>query len=67
MVRSRSENTRAEMAKALGMTENAAAVALHRLRKRFQAVFRAQVAATVGSEAEVEDEIIHLRQLFLKG
>ena len=67
MVRSRSENTRAEMAKALGMTENAAAVALHRLRKRCQAVFRAQVAATVGSEAEVEDEIIHLRQLFLKG
>ena len=56
-----------EAAAGLGMSENALSVAVHRLRRRLQAVFRAQVAATVGSEEEVEEEIRHLRALFLKG
>ncbi len=56
--------SQAEGAAQLGMTENAFSVAVHRLRKRFQVVFRAQVAATVETEAEVEEEIRHLRSLF---
>jgi len=35
-------------------------VALHRLRQRFGALLRQQVARTVSSEAEIEDEIRYL-------
>ncbi len=67
LVRSSGARPQSEAAAQLGITENALGVAVHRLRKRFQAVFRAQVAATVGAEDQVEDEIQHLRALFLKG
>ncbi len=35
-------------------------VAVHRLRQRFGALLREQVAQTVSSKAEVEEEIRHL-------
>ena len=47
----------AELARRLGTTEGAAQVAVHRLRKRYKAVVRDQIAATVDDPAEVEDEI----------
>ena len=43
------------------MTENAVRVALHRLRQRFGELLREELAPTVGSPADVDEEI---RQLF---
>jgi RNA polymerase sigma factor (sigma-70 family) len=65
IVKSSEARPQAEVAVELGVTENTVCVAIHRLRRRFQAVFRAQVAATVATEEEVDDEIQHLRKLFL--
>jgi len=50
-----------EIASRLGTTEGALKVAVHRLRDRYRALLRAEIAETVGSEAEVDEE---LRQLF---
>jgi DNA-directed RNA polymerase specialized sigma24 family protein len=47
-------------AAALGMTEGAVRVAVHRLRGRFRELFREEVARTVGSAEEIEEEIRHL-------
>ncbi len=47
----------AEIAVALGLTEGAARVALHRFRKRFREVFRLTVADTVSTPEEVEGEV----------
>jgi RNA polymerase sigma factor (sigma-70 family) len=47
----------AGLARELGMGESAVRVAVHRLRKRFCAVLREEVARTVASEAEVDSEI----------
>jgi DNA-directed RNA polymerase specialized sigma24 family protein len=44
----------------LGMTEGAVRVAVHRLRRRYGELLRAEVAQTVGSAAEAEDEFRHL-------
>lgn len=41
----------------LSMTEDAARQAVHRLRKRYRELLREEVAATVESNGEVEDEI----------
>ena len=49
-----------EIAAELGMSEGAVKVALHRLRKRFGAVLRSEIAHTVSTAEEVDDEIRHL-------
>jgi len=46
-----------QLASALGLSEGAARVAVHRLRKRFRELFRAAVADTVSSPEELEDEL----------
>lgn len=51
------------LAAGLGLTEGAVRVAAHRLRKRFRELLRAEVAATVGSESDVDDELRHLAGL----
>jgi RNA polymerase sigma-70 factor (ECF subfamily) len=51
----------AEWAAALGMSEGAVKVALHRLRRRFGELLRSEIAHTVCSPEEIDDEI---RQLF---
>jgi RNA polymerase sigma-70 factor (ECF subfamily) len=50
----------AELAPRLGLTEGAVKVAVHRLRARCAERVRAEVAETVGSPDEIEDEIAHL-------
>lgn len=50
----------ADVASRLNMTEAAARVAVHRLRKRFRQLFREQIAQTVVDEAQLEDELRHL-------
>jgi RNA polymerase sigma-70 factor (ECF subfamily) len=49
----------ASLAAQLGMTEGAVQVAVHRLRRRYRAVLRKQIAATLGNptDADIEDEI----------
>jgi DNA-directed RNA polymerase specialized sigma24 family protein len=52
--------SQAEAALALGMSETAVKVAIHRLRARFRELIRAEIAATVNDPAEVADELRHL-------
>ena len=42
------------------MSEGAVKVAVHRLRQRYRAILRAEIAQTVAAEADVEDELRHL-------
>jgi RNA polymerase sigma-70 factor (ECF subfamily) len=50
----------AEIAAALGITEGTARVAVHRLRKRFREVFREEIAHTVSTPEEIEEEVRYL-------
>ena len=51
----------AGLAGEVGMNEGAVRVALHRLRRRFGELLRGEIAQTVSTPAEVDEEI---RQLF---
>jgi RNA polymerase sigma-70 factor (ECF subfamily) len=51
----------AEVARTLGMSEGAVKVAAHRLRERYRALIRAEIAETVATAEEVDGE---LRDLF---
>jgi RNA polymerase sigma factor (sigma-70 family) len=53
----------AEIAAALGSSEGAARVAVHRLRKRFRELFRDQIAHTVSSQEEIDEEVRHLMKV----
>ena len=44
----------------LGLEEGAVAVRVHRLRKRYRELVREEVAQTVATPGEVEDELRHL-------
>lgn len=48
---------RAELAERFGMTEAAVKMAVHRLRKRYAALLRQEVAQTVSRPAEIDDEL----------
>jgi RNA polymerase sigma-70 factor (ECF subfamily) len=52
--------TCAQLAEVAGMSESAVKVALHRLRQRHQALLRAEIAQTVSTPLEFEDEVRHL-------
>ena len=52
--------SQAGAATALGMSETAVKVAIHRLRVRFRELIRAEVAATVHDPADAGDELRHL-------
>jgi RNA polymerase sigma factor (sigma-70 family) len=47
----------AEIARRLGTTEGNVRVAVHRLRRRYGLLLREEIAATVGDEAQIDDEI----------
>lgn len=49
-----------DVARQLGQTEGAVKMALHRLRKRYRQLVRAEIARTVADPADVEDELAHL-------
>jgi RNA polymerase sigma factor (sigma-70 family) len=51
----------------LDMSEGAVKVALHRLRQRFGTILREEVAATVASDEDVEDELRHLLRVISAG
>ncbi len=50
----------ADVATTLAMSEGAVKVAVHRLRERYRDLIRAEIAETVATPAEVEDELRHL-------
>ncbi|MDQ3624591.1 MAG: sigma-70 family RNA polymerase sigma factor [Verrucomicrobiota bacterium] len=50
----------ATAARQLGMSESAVRVAIHRLRQRFREQVKAEIAQTVPSGADIEDELRHL-------
>ena len=52
--------THADAAKELGMTTTAVKVAVHRLRRQYRDALRRQIAETVGSEEEIDDEMRYL-------
>jgi RNA polymerase sigma-70 factor (ECF subfamily) len=58
------EMSYAEMGRQLGLNEGAVKVAVHRLRQRFRDLLRAEVARTVESPDQVEDELQHLLGVF---
>ncbi len=56
----RSEISYAQAAAAAGLSEGAARVAVHRLRRRYRELFREEIARTVADPAEVDAELRHL-------
>ncbi|MCE5303183.1 MAG: sigma-70 family RNA polymerase sigma factor [Planctomycetaceae bacterium] len=50
----------AEAADDLAMTEGAVKVAVHRLRRRYRQLLREEIAQTLASAEEIDDEIRHL-------
>lgn len=54
-----------DLASELGLTEGALRVAVHRLRRRFRELLRAEVAATVVREGDVDDELRYLAGLLV--
>ena len=52
--------SQAEMAVALNMTENALKQAFHRFRQRYRQILREEVAQTVATPGDLEDEMRHL-------
>ena len=52
--------TYADVGARLGMTEGAVKVALHRMRRRYRELTRAEIANTVASPGEIDEEIRYL-------
>lgn len=57
----------AQAAAQLGISESAVKVAVHRLRKRFRELVRAELAQTVASPAEVGEELRYLVEVLSAG
>ena len=55
-----------ELAASLGMNEGAVKVAVHRLRQRYRELLRAEIANTVASPADVDEEMRHLFNVLAK-
>ncbi len=54
------EPARSETAARLAMTEGAVKVAVHRLRRRYRELLRAEIAETVTDPSDIDDEMRHL-------
>ena len=54
----------AEIAARLNLTEAAVKMAVQRVRARYREILRAEIAGTVGSPEEVDEEIRHLFSTF---
>lgn len=54
------EPSRSESAARLGMSESALKAAVHRLRQRYRELLRAEIAETVSTRTEIDDEMRYL-------
>jgi RNA polymerase sigma-70 factor (ECF subfamily) len=52
--------SQAQIAAKLGMTENAIRQAFYRFRQRYQSLLREEIAHTVATPGDIEDELHHL-------
>ena len=52
--------SQADIAAQLGMTSNAIRQAFHRFRQRYQSLLREEIAHTVATPSDIEDELRHL-------
>jgi RNA polymerase sigma factor (sigma-70 family) len=52
--------SQADVAAQLGVTENAVRQAFHRFRRRYQLLLREEIAHTVATPSDIEDELRHL-------
>jgi RNA polymerase sigma factor (sigma-70 family) len=52
--------SQADIARQLGMTSNAVRQAFHRFRQRYQSLLREEIAHTVATPGDIEDELRHL-------
>jgi RNA polymerase sigma-70 factor (ECF subfamily) len=57
----------AQAAAALEMTEGAARVAVHRLRQRYRALLREEIAQTLSAPAQVDEEMQALFSALTEG
>ena len=57
----------AEIAAALSLNEGTVRVAIHRLRRSYRDFLRAEIACTVATPAEVDDELRHLIDIVSRG
>jgi DNA-directed RNA polymerase specialized sigma24 family protein len=55
--------SQADAARRLGLTEGAAKVAIHRLRKRFRELVKTEIAQTVDDATPVQDELRYLLEV----
>jgi RNA polymerase sigma factor (sigma-70 family) len=60
LIGEKEEGGYAKIAQALGSTEGAVKVTVHRLRRKFRARLRAEIMATVSDDAEIEEELRYL-------
>jgi RNA polymerase sigma-70 factor (ECF subfamily) len=67
LVRGNSEQTFAEAGREVGMSESAARVAVHRMRKRYRELLLEEIAGTLAPEDSVEDELRYLFGVFQGG
>jgi RNA polymerase sigma-70 factor (ECF subfamily) len=58
--------SQAEAGRQLGLAEGAVKVAIHRLRKRYRAIVRAEIAHTVGDPGQVQEELRYLLEVLCR-
>jgi RNA polymerase sigma-70 factor (ECF subfamily) len=56
-----------KLAAELDMNEGAVRVAVHRMRKRFRELYRAEIAQTLPSGADLDEELRHLSASLARG
>ena len=56
----------AEIGAPIGMTAGTARVAAFRMRQKLKALIRKEIEYTVGTEAEAEEELLHLRSVLAR-
>ena len=66
LIGSREMQPYAALASALGMTEGAVKMAVCRLRERYRECLKAEIAHTVASAAEVDEELRHLLRVMAR-
>ncbi len=64
IVSTKADTTYADVASELGMTESAARMATSRLRRRYRQLLREEIAQTVSSPEDIDDEINNLFTTF---
>ncbi|MCH7726022.1 MAG: hypothetical protein IH991_06010 [Planctomycetes bacterium] len=65
IVSTKEETTYADVASELSMTESAARMASSRLRRRYRQLLREEIAQTVSSPEDIDDEINSLFTTFV--